>query len=216
MLREEAGPSFYLPIAQARAPAGAFHVGTAAPPASLLDTLRRTLGQVDAAVPVTRARTLREQADLNVTDERLAMTIALALAAAAVLLAAVGLYATIAHSVAQRTREIGVRLALGAVPRDVRRLVLASGTRDGAGRQRGRRRAWAAVCEDDSRSALRRESGRRRQRRRRHQSAGWGGRARELAASPARRTGQPGRRAPRRVTRRCRHFLVRFAGSKFF
>ena len=64
------------------------------------------------------------QADLNVNDDRLALTIALGLAGAAILLAAVGLYAAMSQAVARRTREIGVRLALGAVPGDVRRLVL--------------------------------------------------------------------------------------------
>jgi predicted permease len=124
MLREDAGPSFYLAFAQGQPSAGTFHVRTAGPPDAMLETLRRTVAALDPQVPITRLRTLRTQADLNVNEDRLALTIALGLAGAAILLAAVGLYATMAQAVGRRTREIGVRLALGAAPGDVRRLVL--------------------------------------------------------------------------------------------
>lgn len=123
-LREEAGPSFYLAFAQGQPTGGAFHARTAGPPDAMLETIRRTVAQFDPQVPITRLRTLRAQADLNINEDRLALTIALGLAGAAILLAAVGLYATMAQAVGRRTREIGVRLALGAAPGDVRVLVL--------------------------------------------------------------------------------------------
>jgi putative ABC transport system permease protein len=127
MLREEASASFYLPLAQGRISTGILHVRTHGDPRLLLDALRRSVAGMDSAVPVTTARTLRAQADLNLNDERMAMLIALALGGAAILLAAVGLYGSMSYLLGRRMRELGVRVALGATAGDIRRLVLGQG-----------------------------------------------------------------------------------------
>lgn len=127
MLREDARPSFYIPYAQSGARGGTLHVRTWDDPGAVVTTVRQALTGVDANVPITMVRTLRDQAALNVTDERLAMFIALTLAGAALLLAAVGLYGSMSYAVGRRTRELGVRLALGATVADIRRLILGQG-----------------------------------------------------------------------------------------
>jgi predicted permease len=129
MVREEPTPSFYVPLAQWRATEGVLHVRTAGDPSSWLPELRRAVSAVDAAVPVTRARTLTDQIERNVADERMSMAIGVTMAAVALVLATAGLYATMAFLVGRRTREIGVRMALGARASDVRRIVLGQGVR---------------------------------------------------------------------------------------
>jgi predicted lysophospholipase L1 biosynthesis ABC-type transport system permease subunit len=129
VLREPERPSFYLPLAQAGAPRGVFHVRTEGDPRLLLADVRRVLAALNPSVPVTALRTLRDQAALNMNDERVAMLIGLSLGVAALLLAAVGLYGSISYMVGQRRRELGVRIALGATAADIRRAVLVQGLR---------------------------------------------------------------------------------------
>jgi predicted permease len=124
MVREEPRPSFYLPFAQSPFFQAVIHARTAGDPAAFVDTLRRAVAEVNSGVPIARAHSLHEQMLRNIADDRMAQTIALVLGGSALLLAAAGLYGTMAFAVGRRTREIGVRLALGARVADVRRLVL--------------------------------------------------------------------------------------------
>lgn len=126
-LREAPSPSFYLPLAQDAARRGVLHVRTAGDPRTVLADVRRLLVEVNSDVPVTSIRTLRDQSTLNMNDERVAMLIGLSLGASALVLAAVGLYGSISYMVGQRTRELGVRIALGATGGDIRRAVLGHG-----------------------------------------------------------------------------------------
>ena len=124
MVREAPRPSYYLPLAQEPAAAGAFHVRTSGRPEAALGAMEGAIAGIDARMAVRQALTLDAQVDRNITNERMARSIALALGFAALVLAATGLYATMAFAVRRRTREIGVRMALGASGKDVRLMVV--------------------------------------------------------------------------------------------
>jgi putative ABC transport system permease protein len=95
---------------------------------SLMPALRATVAALDADVPVTFS-TMEERVGQPVADRRFMMAMLSAFAATALLLAAVGIYSVLSHSVAQRTSEIGIRMALGADARSVIGMVLATAMR---------------------------------------------------------------------------------------
>ncbi len=126
-LFESPGPMLYLPLAQHYKPSTVLHVGTSVPPVQLIATLRREVSALDKDLPVYGVKPLDEHVTATLTPQRLLAHLITAFGVLALLLAAIGLYALQAHSVSERTREIGVRVALGAHRRDVMRLFVARG-----------------------------------------------------------------------------------------
>jgi predicted permease len=125
-LRAETPPTVYIPLPQDVPPQANFAVRTAIEPGGMIASVRQAVREVDSNLPLFDIKTQSEQAEQSIAQERLFAQLTGAFGLLALLLSAIGLYGVLSYSVARRTAEIGIRMALGAERWDVISMIMRS------------------------------------------------------------------------------------------
>jgi putative ABC transport system permease protein len=128
-LKEEPRPFMYLSLLQFYRQDVSVHARTSGDPVSLSAAVRSAIQSLDPNLPILTTLTLEEHITGATFQQRMGSSLLGAFGGVAMLMAAIGLYGVMAFGVAQRTREIGIRLALGAQRSDILRLVVGTGAR---------------------------------------------------------------------------------------
>jgi predicted permease len=126
-LSKQSPAMVYVPLTYRSDETGSFVLRTANDPAAMSDAIRKAIWSVEDQAVVPEIRTMDEVVDSSLAARSFQLHLLLAFAACALVLAALGIYGVVAYSAVQRTRELGIRIALGAQPAQIYRLILQDG-----------------------------------------------------------------------------------------
>jgi predicted permease len=123
-MRGEVEPQMFFPRVTTAGADAIVYVRTAQDPGAMFGTLRRVLREVEPSLPISGMQAFEDRIDRSLTNERLIASLSIVFGVLATLLAMIGLYGVTAYGVTRRTREIGIRMALGALSSNIARMVL--------------------------------------------------------------------------------------------